>query len=232
MLARRLMSGESIPPGARSRFPFRENVNDTIGGYNGSIIGSVSFVDGAVVTPGTSAGYVELTPAFTGLGQSNISVSFWAKDKSVNGYQFCLYTHDGSGSTWASFESCGAITGFTTLQPFILVVGRDNNVKKDGALIKGTAFSEDTWVHFCLVGEPSYSMSLYINGVLIGTSTMSLDFISDTDPHSFIGSYREIALTGYTPEYAKAVVSDLIVYNRALSVSEILQIYNADRFAI
>ena len=78
----------------------------------------------------------------------------------------------------------------------------------------------NTWYH--MVGTSSGSNhTLYLNGVNVGTGSLSQTFHSSTDPYkvgSFDGSYHHIG-----------DVSNCRIYNRALSEAEVKQNYNAFR---
>ena len=78
----------------------------------------------------------------------------------------------------------------------------------------------NTWYH--MVGTSSGSNhTLYLNGVNVGTGSLSQTFHSSTDPYkvgSFDGSYHH---TGD--------VSNCRIYNRALSEAEVKQNYNAHK---
>ena len=76
------------------------------------------------------------------------------------------------------------------------------------------------WYH--MVGTSSGSThTLYLNGVKVGTGSLSQTFHSSTDPYkvgSFDGSYHHIG-----------DVSNCRIYNRGLSEAEVKQNYNAHK---
>ena len=76
------------------------------------------------------------------------------------------------------------------------------------------------WYH--MVGTSSGSThTLYLNGVKVGTGSLSQTFHSSTDPYkvgSFDGSYHHIG-----------DVSNCRIYNRGLSEAEVKQNYNANK---
>ena len=78
----------------------------------------------------------------------------------------------------------------------------------------------NTWYH--MVGTSSGSNhTLYLNGVNVGTGSLSQTFHSSTDPYkvgSFDGSYHHIG-----------DVSNCRIYNRGLSEAEVKQNYNAHK---
>ena len=79
----------------------------------------------------------------------------------------------------------------------------------------------NTWYH--MVGTSSGSNhTLYLNGVNVGTGSLSQTFHSSTDPYkvgSFDGSYHHIG-----------DVSNCRIYNRGLSEAEVKQNYNAHKW--
>jgi len=80
------------------------------------------------------------------------------------------------------------------------------------------------WHHFCLIYDASDSKGkAYIDGSLIGTADINgaLKTISGNDGHIGIGR------TNWNdPSYLNGIIDDVRIYNRALSVSEVQDLYN------
>jgi len=84
----------------------------------------------------------------------------------------------------------------------------------------------NTWMNITyIIDNVGRTMTAYKNGALVGTSSQWTVF---TPPNSVVelGSVRS---TGNTGDYIKGRVSNVLLYNRALSATEVLQNYNATK---
>jgi len=85
-----------------------------------------------------------------------------------------------------------------------------------------SAFSSGTWYHIAFTTQPSSYMKLYVNGALVGTSTVLI-------PANAAFSAGQITLLSIGCQTSgwgnfKGYVDDFRIYNRALSATEIAQI--------
>ena len=84
----------------------------------------------------------------------------------------------------------------------------------------------NTWMNITyIINNVGRTMTAYKNGALVGTSSQWSIF---TPPNSVVelGSNRA---TGNTGDYIKGRVANVLVYNRALTATEISQNYEADK---
>ena len=99
-------------------------------------------------------------------------------------------------------------------------------------VVNGPLLSElsNGWVYFTMTFDKEY-LRLYINGVLVGSqSTTATGDIEYVDNYLFIGAEAGGVSDGNTPAaggYFNGRVGTFSVHNKALSVDEILQNYNA-----
>jgi hypothetical protein len=169
-------------------------------GYTGSNGGSIVFdgVDDYVTSPSVISGFTDY------------SAEFWFK----------LTTNPTGSEKWLGSQYGGSGIGrvifmiFTTnkLRNFINGTGFDGS----------TTILTDTWYHAVFTRNAVGSGTIYLNGVLDGSGTLST--INVLDRPFQIGGATSIAsrwLNGQIP------ISRL--YNRALSASEVLQNFNATR---
>lgn len=85
----------------------------------------------------------------------------------------------------------------------------------------------DTWYQVVYVFKNGASKTLetFINGVSIGTVNHSLASILNTTNNLYIGSYNN----GEFPQYMNGRIGVTRLYNTALTASEVLQNYDADK---
>ena len=79
----------------------------------------------------------------------------------------------------------------------------------------------NTWYHVCVTynnGNPS----IYINGILNNTTAGTISFSS-------LATNNDIGRLGDGRQYFNGKISNIQVYNRALSAAEVLQNYNASK---
>jgi hypothetical protein len=88
-------------------------------------------------------------------------------------------------------------------------------------LYSNTVFSSLTWYHAAITYDNG-SPKIYINGILDASSSSTL-----TPASSYYGN--DVGRLGVGSQYFDGRISNLQVYNRALTASEILQNYNAQK---
>ena len=84
----------------------------------------------------------------------------------------------------------------------------------------------NTWMNItCVIDNVGRTMTVYKNGSLVGTSSQWPVFTPPNDVVELGG----IKATMNTGDYIKGRVANVLLYNRALSASEILQNYNVTK---
>ena len=147
---------------------------------------------------------------------SDFSVSFWFKSDG--------YVASGA-SAWNGMLSKGQIsTGLTEFYGFFVsnndsiafMVNQDTNRVSTGS--GGSSPCDGEWHH--LVGYRSGNdIFLYLDNVYVGTNTTSGTGVSGSDPF-WIG--RDTLVS----RYYTGELSDVRIYNRALTTTEITSLYN------
>lgn len=89
----------------------------------------------------------------------------------------------------------------------------------------GYATPLNTWTHLVLVGT-STGTSLYANGTLVSSLTNSMPL-----PRSYFGA-DYLNSTGTVLDYMLGTVDEIVIFNRALSTTEISTLYNAGSGAL
>jgi hypothetical protein len=84
----------------------------------------------------------------------------------------------------------------------------------------------NTWMNItCIVDNVGRTMTVYKNGSLVGTSGQWAAF---TPPSSTV-TIGNNSMTGNTGDFIKGRLANIQVYNKSLSATEILQLYNASK---
>ena len=98
-----------------------------------------------------------------------------------------------------------------------------------GAYVDCTGYTLplNTWKHIVYVWKnvATNSLETYVNGVSIGSVSHTLPSILNTSSNLYIGSYNN----GEYSQWMNGRIGVVRLYNAALSASEVLQNYNADR---
>jgi formylglycine-generating enzyme required for sulfatase activity len=202
---------KSVESGLVAWYPFNGNANDASGnGHDGTVIGTTLTTD-RFGTP-NSAYY------FPGNGE-RISVPHADSLNLLNGYTL---------STWINFEVGGLssprIIDKFTYSFFTLQNGSSRSLgmyfSDQTSLFTTTTISAGQWYHV-VSSYDLHQRKIYVNGSLVASDSSTFALITNSLP-------LEI---GRKPVYGydsfKGKIDDVRIYNRALSDSEILQLYNA-----
>jgi hypothetical protein len=211
--------------GLVASFPFTGNANDASGnGNNGTVTGATLTTDrfgnanSAYLFNGTS-NYIDL-----GINRKidslsgNFSMSYWV-NTSASAYQSVLSSYSTQGWRFVSrltYDS--AMTDFNAV-PSISWQHVDSHKN---------AIQLNTWENLIVVRSAT-SYTMYLNGVLVSTSTISANALNNpTSPFATtrIG-YNFVGGTGTGGEYFTGKIDDILIYNRAITSTEISSIYNA-----
>jgi hypothetical protein len=174
----------------------------------------------------TNAGYIQFdgTDDYVSISSPNTNtrlqnnyqtVSFFVYITSV-GPNGVTYLYAVGGNT-----NGACITWGTTFMTF-LISDAASNVGYDVAMTNAL----NTWMNITsIVNNINRTMTVYKNGSLVGTSTQWDTF---TIPSSAV-TIGNISMTGNTGDYIKGRVANVLVYNRALTATEISQNYESDK---
>lgn len=191
-------------------YPFRENVNDYYGQYNGAAVGSIDTVSGpygkAVQVPNAST-YLKI-PSHMGVYEK-WALSFWVKyDKSSEDY----------GLLSPHFIDNGGLVEFGLWY---------NN----GGLISDFSKSklpQNEWTHLVMSYDDPY-FSLYINGVL----DIKVDLVSTSnakDPMPWLLSnesdiYPDMAIGRNAGPTTPISYNEMVLFNTSLTEDEVQYLY-------
>lgn len=214
----------TLSNGLVAYYPFDGNANDESGhNLHGEIIGAVLSEDR--FGNESSSYYFDGFDDYINIGNSsllnirnNLSISVWVK---------------GRASDHVSKESFAGIVAKGALRPYGL--GIDNGDR----LIFGIASSSDyyesrltgietdpsQWMHYVGVFESGKSIRLYINGLEVRNNISSIPSQIDSSEYELWIGTRAHSKSPYKPRYFfRGNIDELKIYNRALSLSEIMEL--------
>lgn len=206
--------------GLISQWPFSGNANDIIGGNNGTVYNATPIADrfgnsGCAYNFNGTSSYILFTSAGP-TGTVSRSLSFWAKTTYTN--LTCAFGYGSAGGSFGVefYYGCPGI-------------GLDNGVT---AYMKSAAnISNGAWHHYVLVFDASVSnligsVAYYMDGALltnigctVGSTVQTLNS-NATFPIN-IGKVSDNNI-----RFFKGDLDDFFLYNRALTPSEVLALYN------
>ncbi len=219
----------NLQEGLVAYYPFNGNANDESGnGNNGA-------VNGATLT---SDRYGNLNEAYYFNGNSAIKVPYSAN------YQ----SQQGTVSLWVNIQGLpiepapqdllfGQGWGFPQL--VIRDNGRvriqvANSVSDFPGLLSDESISLDSWIHITAVYQENY-FALYFNGQLEseGVSSQLVNYFQFCQSEYWIGGFMHLnsCIPNEIQQTIFAKIDDVMLYNRALSPSEIQQLYTSQSFA-
>ena len=217
-----------LPPGAVANWSAEGNGSDPVGGHNGEVMPGVGFEPGkggrAFHFTGNDNSYVKVADAPELRITNVLTVTFWLKKLQLHErpYGECLVNKGGDWTRGAlnygvamDHDSIGTGVAF-------LFAGGNRHAG---------SITDTDWHHYAIIatnGQPD--PVFYIDGEIQpinrreGAATINL--FSSTEP-LYIGAQLDAA-SGYF-YYSKTMISELALYNRALSPEEIHKIYSAQK---
>jgi len=209
-------------------------VNGLVSGLGGTLINGVGFSSlngGSFFFDGTndqiSTSNIDLS------GTNKVTVSCWVKvlnyretaNSSNIVFELSSDFNSNTGTFVAAFADGSAI--YSSLYPVVL--GIRGNVGYNLAGYSKTLVNDLSWHHWACIFDTSLSGNeniLYIDGV----SRTSISTPLQGDNSSNFGNYKMFIGNRDSSSIAgNANITDLKIYNRALSATEIKQIYNATK---
>ena len=205
-----------------------------IGGINGTLVNGVGFTTsnrGSFIFDGTND---QISTADIDLSNTNkVTVSCWVKvsnyretaDSSNIVFEFSSNFNSNAGTFVAAFADGSAVYSGT----YPVVLGIRGSVGYNLAGYSKTIVNDLSWHHWACIFDTSLSGNeniLYIDGV--SRTSISTPLQGDNSGNfgnykMFIGNRDSSSIAG------NANITDLKIYNRALSATEVRQIYNATK---
>jgi hypothetical protein len=207
----------NLQTGLVGYWPFCGNANDESGnGNNGTVNGATLTTDrfgnanSAYSFDGVNS-YIDIQNAFFNNGQTNYSISVWVKPTVLGGIIMNSVPHDGFGI------GCGTFALNSNPQFHLWDIINPSSIETNF----NTQILTNAWNQVTIVKQAGF-VYYYRNGVLDKT----VDISSAPVPISFNVAVRlgQIA-PGWYPEPFSGLIDDVCIWNRALTPTEITQLY-------
>jgi hypothetical protein len=216
-----------------SVYKAENNTNDFYGTINGTAMGGLTYTTGksgqAFNLNGTTS-YIDYGDNFD-LGLSSWTYSIWYYPTNL-GFTRTLF----SKTAWAAGGGRYHLQVQSALIVFAITLNNGNNITiRDNSNV----LSGDRWCHITIVVDRNDKINIYYNGILstnvvnLGTATNDLtpyinDNMNNTRPFR-IGCSS--GTNGFNPEtptnFVQGRLDEFNIWNRALTASEVAQIYNS-----
>jgi len=214
----------SLLTGLYAVYKGESNANDSLGAYNGTSQGGLTYTTGksgnAFTFNGTNA-YVDLGNNIFNSFTSDFSVSMWINVNSVSGNQ-ALFSN-------LSYHSSNVSNGFFVVlrgNSILFELYKNNNTYE--ALSTGGYVSTGTWYNVVVTRKVGTRSRIYVNGTLLNSNASTLNPTYDTSllpiPSS-IGAWRYDASN--VTNYTNGNIDELNAWNKELTSTEITDLYNA-----
>jgi len=211
------------PSGLTNWWPGQNNANDVIGGLNGTLSNGTSFASGFVGQAfsfnGVNQYVTNAVPALTNILNS-YSMEFWAKPTA--GRQATTESTTGTAGIanqrYAIFPNngrFGAAGAGVSVGTNGVSVFEHASAYLPSLLVYDVAITN--WVHVAVVYS-NQQPTLYLNGSLVRTGLTSTH---SSSPSTCLGE------NGLGYGYYAGLLDEVSIYDRALTVAEILSIYSA-----
>ena len=214
-------TGQVLTNGLVAWYPLAGDVNDHSGnGNNGTPAGSPAYVSGpdgsagAAIAFNGSSQYVAIPPSPSVVLNSNLTITAWVYFNSISGHSEIItkgLPGAGNGKP-ASFE----LYLGNDLSPGNLGLAIGNGASSYDKAVGGNLLAKN-W-YFVAATRSGNVVSLYTNGVLIASSTLSANAV-DGGGNIFIGNNNQ----GWN--LMNGSVAQIRLYSRALSSADVAGVY-------
>ncbi|NJD55299.1 MAG: DUF11 domain-containing protein, partial [Nitrospirae bacterium] len=188
------------------------SANDIVGGYNGTLVNNAAYGPGKVGQAFSFDGtnqHVELPEPVGDFGATAFSVDFWmytSDPGSTSGHYILGKSYPDGGQGWD-----------------VRYYNRTVTVEGWSFEITSDAITLDEWHHIAVSATVS-DITLYIDGVVKGTSVRPTSITSTSNP------FRIGYTTGFWPYTGigfNGLIDEIGIFTRALTAQEVVAIYNA-----
>ena len=210
-------------------YPFSGNANDVSGNnYNGTVSGATLTTDrkgnanNAYHFNKLASDKIELPNLSVFDNAGEITMSIWAKTDSIIDYGTTIISTipDASADRFQMNINWSGIPANTNIFDY-------GSISSGRLVSPATTVSFNTWEHYVFVKSTAGGfMKIYKNGVEIATKTTSAA-ISNKNKKVVLGGSPTNA--EHSDQLFKGSLDDLKIFNRALSASEIANIYNTEK---
>ncbi len=218
-----------LTTGLVAYYPFNGNANDESGnGNNGTVNGATLTTDwsgnanSAYSFNGTSS-YIVINDAPSLRLLKNYSIFAWVKADNTG-----AFLTKGATTTLYPDYQLGILAGNTSHPaPFNISswYEGDNDHSGEDRIISKNTISSD-WAFVGVIFEGGNKISLYINGNFDNSAIVNTEQIRQSSYPLYIGAWRPPIDENSVSWLMNGSIDDIRIYNRALSESEIQELYN------
>jgi hypothetical protein len=205
-------------------WPGDGNTSDLVNGNNGIITGTVSYADPGMVDQafsiGSPSGAIRI-PDNVLLEPAELTVDAWVRATNPGAHRYIV----SKGANACAAASYALYTGPGGGLTFYISDGSTVTMSTDA----GTGVWDGQWHHVAGTFDGA-TARLYVDGLAVGGGTAALSGIGYGLPSGndlLIGNYAESACPGVGFSLANSAIDEVELYSRALSATEIWDIFNA-----
>jgi hypothetical protein len=201
------------------------NANDSLGAYNGTPQGGLTY------TSGKSGN------AFTGNGTTgwvNLPDNMWKPtgDFSISQWVYVINKFNYAAAMFQSFNDIGTPTTTYGIQSLILFgnyqftisYGSSSTQYNTTAAINSYA---NQWVNITVTRKANTNVKIYINGTLTTTQNWTQNPIYHATTYTRIGVWKGDKTGTNYPFYSGMKLDETLLYNRELTSTEVTELYNS-----
>ena len=216
----------SLYNGLVGLYKAESNANDSLGIYNGSASGGLTYTTGIYGNAFSLNGVSALVELPNDMMSNQIySYSAWVKYNNIpSGESYVITSTNGDGNNINYGASFGVLSGQ-------LVLGIYNNNTGTAWRMSSGVLSVNVWYHIAVTKTSGVPPKFYLNGVLQGTTLLfgannaTLSYSGGSYPNSLcsIGTYRyNNGSSAYA--YTNGLIDEVSIYNRELTQAEISEL--------
>jgi uncharacterized repeat protein (TIGR01451 family) len=221
----------SAPSNLVAWWPAEGNANDLVGTDNGTILNGITFLPGKVGQAFNFDGVTGaiIVPASATLSVQDLTIETWIFPTDLSKPRPIFEYADATGLSTLNFWYCLG-NGAQPVSGALFAAARDGaNVNNNFYLASsGGLLPANQWSHVAFTFDSTAGKAtLYLNGVIVATNTLSVPVHPNTKVAVNIGYRPSGSADLYAGFRHVGKLDEVTLYNRALGQSEIQAIYNA-----
>jgi hypothetical protein len=218
----------NLQQGLVAYYPFNGNANDESGNGNNGVVNGATLTADRFGNSGSAYSFDGVDDYIQGEAQtslnmySTLTISGWVNTSEVN--QSRIFTY-GSNDNILNFQYALFTTGVAgNLKAYFIANGENTNFEPEGPNVSNGNLNIAQWSMLTIVFNENF-LEVWINGILDKSLEINDSFVQGNFPFFMIGKRSD------NQEYFTGKIDDITIYNRALSPSEIQQLYIAQSYA-
>ena len=199
------------------------NANDSLGTYNGTAQGGLTYTagkSGNAFTGNGTTGWVNLPDnMWKPIGDFSISQWIYVANKFDNAAEiFTSYNKSSSTIHWG-------IECLILFNDFQFVISRNSATQYVTSTPINTYVNQ--WINVTVTRKADTNVKIYVNGTLASTQPWTLNPIYHTTSYARIGVRHEDIGNNNYPFYNGMKIDEVALWNKELTSTEVTELYNA-----